>query len=386
MRLTAITHLASTEAPTGAEKSLVLLAESLAARGHDTAVITPGRWCLTNRLRAAGVEVAEIPSRACWLVQWGRQPALKQALRFLRWRAPDRGSRRIMVGLDRFWPDVVYVNCLPQLKGAAAARALGLPVVWHVREILPPGPRRRWFARRLARDASRIVAVSGAVAEWIGSEGLGDRVEVVHNGVAVPTERLDRTAARAKLDLPTGGVLVGFLGGMAAHKGAGDLLDAVERAGADLPKLQVVVATYGPATEVAAVQTRVAASPLAERIHLIPPVADVFKLLAAVDIVAFTSIWPDSLPRVVMEAMAGGRPVVAYRTGGVPEMVVEGETGFMVEPGDIVGLADRIAGLAADAELRQRCAGAAAGRARESFSVTAHVDAMERILSEAAAG
>ena len=45
--------------------------------------------------------------------------------------------------------------------------------------------------------------------------------------------------------------------------------------------------------------------------------------------------WPDPLPRTAMEAMAAGRPVVGYQTGGVPEMVVDGETGFLVEPGDV---------------------------------------------------
>jgi len=384
VKLAAISHLASKDAPTGAEKSLALLAESLAARGHEIAVVAPGPWSLAGRLEEVGVEVAEIPSRACWLVQWGRQPPLAQAFRYLRWRLPDPGTRRMMVWLDRFWPDAVLVNCLPQLKGAAAARALGLPVVWHVREILPPGRRRRWFARRLARNASRIVAVSEAVAGWLRDEGLGDRVEVVHNGVVIPTGRTATTAERLELGLPADGVLVGFLGGMAVHKGVGDFLAAVERAGADRPDLQAVVATYGPAAEIATVRSRVAASPVADRIHLIPPVADVFRLLTAVDLVAFTSIWPDSLPRVIMEAMAAGVPVVATRIGGVPEMVVEGETGFMVAPGDTAALAEGITRLAGDERLRQRMKRASVDRARAAFSREAHVAAMERILSEAA--
>lgn len=384
MKLAGISHLASTGAATGAEKSLALLAESLAARGHDIGVIAPGPWCLAGRLEASGVEVAEIPSRACWLVQWGRQPVFKQALRYLRWRMPDPGARRMMVWLDRFWPEVVYVNCLPQLKGAAAARALGLPVVWHVREILPPGRRRRWFARRLARDASRIVAVSEAVAGWLRDEGLGDRLTVIHNGVAIPTEGLESLAARAALGLPAEGVLVGFFGGMAVHKGVGDLVTAGERVLARSPELHFILPTYGPASEVDALSLRVASSSHAGHFHMIPPVADIFKLLAVVDMVAFSSVWPDSLPRVVMEAMAAGRPVVAYRTGGVAEMVIEGETGFMVEPGDVDGLGDRIARLAGDRDLGRRMAKAAAERARAAFSVAAHVDAMERVLSEAA--
>ncbi|MCU0303305.1 MAG: glycosyltransferase family 4 protein [Thermoanaerobaculales bacterium] len=384
MRLVGISHLASAGAPTGAERSLAGLLEALAARGHETAAIAPGRWCLTGRLEGAGVPVAEIPSRACWLVQWTGQPAALQLGRYLRWRAPDPGVRRMMVWLDRFWPDVVHVNCLPQLKGAAAAAALGLPVVWHVREILPPGRRRRWFARRLARDARHIVAVSGAVAEWLDEEGLGDRVTVVRNGVASPPARADRAAVRASLGLPGDGVVVGFLGGAAVHKGVGHFLDAVEEAAELAPGLAVVLPVYGPTAEVEALRRRVADSPASERIRLVSPVDDVFGLLGAVDLVAFTSIWPDSLPRVVMEAMAAGRPVVAYRTGGVAEMVVEGETGLMVPPGDTSGLAERIVRLAGDGALRRRLGETAAVRARAELSLERHLDAMERVLERAA--
>jgi glycosyltransferase involved in cell wall biosynthesis len=384
MKLAAVSHLASIEAATGAEKSLAQLAGALTEREHTVGVVVPGRWRLTPRLDSAGVEVAEIPSRPCWLVQWGTQPLWKQTLRYLRWRAPDPGVRRMMVWLDRFWPDVVYVNCLPQLKGAAAARALGLPVVWHVREIVPPGPRRRWFARRLKRDARSIVAVSEAVAGWIRDEGLGDRVVVVHNGVEGPRHQVDGAAVRNELDLPAREILVGFLGGTAAHKGIGQFVDAAEDAMAKVRGLSAVIPVYGPGVEIEALKRRVEGSQRASRFHLIAPVDDVFRLLGAVDMIAFSSIWPDSLPRTVMEAMAAGKPVVAYDTGGVAEMVVEGETGFMVAPGDVEGLADRMVRLAGDVELRRRFGAAAAERARTEFSLDRHVDRMERILQEAA--
>jgi len=384
MKLAAISHLASLNAPTGAEKSLAFLVESLAGRSHDTAVITPGPWCLAAQMERAGVEVAAIPSRACWLVQWGPQPVFTQMLRYFRWRLPDPGSRRMMVWLDRYWPEVVYVNCLPQLKGAAAARALGLPVVWHIREILPPGRRRRWFARQLRRNAGRIVAVSHAVAAWLGEEGLGDLVEVVHNGCSPAPILADPADVREKLGLSSTAILVGFFAQIVRHKGAVDLVRAASRAIAEVPELGIVIAGAGSPVEMKYLQTEIAESPFSERMTVLPPQKDVWDLLAAVDVAAVPSRWPDPLPRSVMEAMAAGRPVVAYRTGGIPEMIVDGETGFMVNPGDGDGLADRIVELARSAELRQKLGRAAADRARIHFSLPAHVDRMEEILSEAA--
>ena len=76
-----------------------------------------------------------------------------------RWAGARGGRARLRAELAAWNPDVVHVNCLPHLDGAAAARATGRPVVWHLREILPPGTRRRWFARALRRDATRLVAV-----------------------------------------------------------------------------------------------------------------------------------------------------------------------------------------------------------------------------------
>jgi len=385
VKLAAISHLASTDAPTGAEKSLAFLAESLAARGHEIAVIAPGPWCFADRLEEAGIEVAEITSRACWLVQSRHQPVLKQALRYLRWRLPDPGKRRMMIWLDRCWPDVVYVNCLPQLKGAAAARALGLPVVWHIREILPPGRRRWWFARRLACNATRIVAVSDAVAQWLCEEGLGDLVTVIRNGCVTPLEAPDQSTVRAEFGLPAVGVLVGFFAQIVRHKGAVDLVRACSRVMADNSSLRVVFAGDGPLKELSCLRNAISASGHSDRFIMLPPQGDVERLQAAVDMVAVPSRWPDPLPRSVMEAMAAGRPVVAYRTGGIPEMIVDGETGFMVETGDVEGLAQVIGRLVGDSGLRQRLGVEAARRARNEFSFESHVDQMERLLVECAA-
>jgi glycosyltransferase involved in cell wall biosynthesis len=102
-----------------------------------------------------------------------------------------------------------------------------------------------------------------------------------------------------------------------------------------------------------------------------------------VDVLALTTLWPDPLPRVVMEAMAAGRPVVAYEGGGVPEMVVNGDTGLLCAPGDVDELSSAMAHLAGKEGLRQRMAEAGARRAREHFSVERHLHRMEAVLEAA---
>ena len=383
MKIAMLSHLASSTAPTGAERSLGLLALGLSAKGHEVTVVVPGSWVLRKELETAGVSVISQPVRQCWLVQYGHQPLWRQAARGLRFAWPDPGSRGLRSGLSELMPDVVHVNCLSHLRGAAVARSVGLPVVWHLREILPPGRRRRWFAGRLRSDATRIVAVSEAVAEWVRDEGLGDRVEVVHNGVVSPVEGVDREAARVQFDLPPEAFVVGLFSQMVHHKGALDLVRAAHSAISENPELHFLIAGHGPVSFADQLRREIASGAAAGHIHLMPPQPEIWELLAAVDMLALPTLWPDPLPRAVMEAMAVGRPVVAYQTGGVPEMVVDGETGFLCQPGDVEGLTRAILELAGDRSLLNLFGEAAQKRAREHFGVERYVDQMEKVLSEA---
>lgn len=384
MNIALLSHLASSSAPTGAEHSLALLARGLKDRGHDVAVTAPGSWALERDLEAAEINFERIPVRACWLVQFDRQPWQRQLARAARYGFPDPGGGRIRRWLEAFSPDVVHVNCLPHLRGAAAARDAGIPVVWHIREILPPGRRRRWFAGRLRRDAARIVAVSEAVAGWLRDEGLGDQVDVVHNGVEAPNHIPGRGGARENFDLPESACVVGLFSQLVEHKGALDFVRAAHLAGSLNPRLWYVIAGHGPARFVGRLERAIADGPAADRILLVPPQPDIWPLLAAVDVAAVTTLWPDPLPRVVMESMAVGRPVVGYAGGGVPEMVVDGETGLLCTPGDVGGLAAAFRRIAESHDLQLRMGEAALARALELFSIDRHVSRMEEVLRAAA--
>ena len=380
MKAALLSHLASVDAPTGAERSLALLACGLSEREHQVAVAVPGPWSMGGDLEAAGVEVATIPVRPCWLVQYGPQPLWRQVARGARYSLPDRGYRDLRSWLGELDPDVVHVNCLPHLRGAAAARSLGLPVVWHLREILPPGPRRRWFAGRLRAASTQIVAVSEAVAGWLREEDLGELVEVIHNGADPPTDDVDREAARGSFDLPSEAVVVGLFSQLVEHKGALDFVRAAHMAAANNPNLYFLIAGSGRTAFVERVRGEMAAGPAADHIRLVPPQDEIWPLLATVDVVALTTRWPDPLPRVVMEAMAAALPVVAYDGGGVAEMVAAGETGMVLPSGDVEGLGAAMLELAGDEELRRRFGDAGCRRAQRLFSVEQHVDHMEQAL------
>jgi glycosyltransferase involved in cell wall biosynthesis len=104
-------------------------------------------------------------------------------------------------------------------------------------------------------------------------------------------------------------------------------------------------------------------------------------LIAASDVIGLTTTTPDPFPRAVLEAMAAGRPVAAFDSGGTGEMVSDGETGLLVPTGDVDGLAEAFRRLGGDRELRERMGRAAAARTRDRFSMERHVGRMEALFT-----
>jgi glycosyltransferase involved in cell wall biosynthesis len=185
--------------------------------------------------------------------------------------------------------------------------------------------------------------------------------------------------------LPPDGCLVGLFGQLQPHKGALEFIAAARMALAQAPELRFVLAGTGPAHFVRRVRREALADPVVRgRIHLLPPQPSGAALVAAADVVALTTLSPDPLPRILLEAMASGRPVAAFDSGGAREMVVDGVTGILCPTGDAPALARAFVRLAGAPELRAEMGRNGLSRARTEFSIQRWLDRIEEILREAA--
>jgi glycosyltransferase involved in cell wall biosynthesis len=259
---------------------------------------------------------------------------------------------------------LIHTNTSVTLGGAAAARAAGIPHVWHVREIYA-GFERLWPAyRRLLLTASALPCVSQATRAQLGGDA---RTLVLHDGLAVAPARADRAAARAALGLPQDAFVCAILGRISSWKGQDVLIRAL--AGLD-GALALVAGDPWPGEERRLEQLRELAASLgvAERVRFAGFRPDVENVYGAADVVAVPSTQPDPLPNSALEAAAAGCCVVAAAHGGLPEIVRDGVTGRLVAPGDPAALAAALAALRDDPAQREQLGAAAAADVGERFA------------------
>jgi starch synthase (maltosyl-transferring) len=232
--------------------------------------------------------------------------------------------------------------------------------------------------RMTSRLACGSVCVSKDVLRFSVERGGLDpaRLTVIPNGV--DPSRFDVPPAdRASLGVPGDAFLALAVGRLDVQKGLPDLLDAVERAAADVPALRLAVAGDGPLR--GWLETEVAARPgLAGRVRLLGRRDDVPALMRAADLLVHASHW-EGMPNVVLEAMAAGLPIVATAVEGVDELVVPGETGWIVPVRDPDAMALAIREAAADRDAAGRMGRAGRARASDEFSTARMVGRYESL-------
>ena len=232
----------------------------------------------------------------------------------------------------------------------------------------------------LARSTDALVAVSPQVRDDLVALGVAPREKfaVVRLGIelAARVDGADRDAARRLLGVPPERFVVGWIGRMTGVKRTGDVLLALRELRAR--GVDATLCMVGDGPDRAAVEEQAYRLGISRHCLYLGYQENVAGWYAALDALVLPSA-NEGTPVSAIEALATGRPVVATRVGGVPDVVREGEDGFLVEVGDVDGLAERLARLAADPELRARMGGEARARVLARYSVGRLVDDIDRL-------
>jgi glycosyltransferase involved in cell wall biosynthesis len=281
--------------------------------------------------------------------------------------------------------DVIHANEAPSFQMAGyVARLLRLPAVTHIR--FPESA--AGYAWYLKPGFAKALFVSHALQRDVeaAAPGIFDgRAGVLHDGVVpmrLPDE-VERATGRAALGLPGDRPAVVIAGQVVDIKGIWEFIEAARRlvehgARATFVVLGDDLKDDGRTRREA--EARVRSLGLDAHFRFLGFRPDAPALIPLFDVVAVPS-HVEPLGNATLEAMAAGRPVVGARVGGIPEMVVEGETGLLVPPRASAELAEALGRLIADPALCARLGEAGADRARSTFSLEAHVARLEDVYS-----
>jgi len=259
-----------------------------------------------------------------------------------------------------------------------AGRLVRRPVVWHVR-VWRPDPKLDWL---LAVLATRIIVISEAVrTRFRRYPRAYRRCSVVPNGIDldsfVPLK--DPASVRESLAVPAAARLIGTVGRLVQFKGHQYLLEAFARLRQSHPGIRLVIVGAGPEREMLDRQAQ--GLGVAGVVHFTGHRMDVPDLLATMEVFVLPSVAED-FGRVLLEAMAVQRPVVATAAGGVPEVVEENVTGLLVTPADPAALSDAVSMLLADSARAEAMGRAGRQRVEKHFNLRRHAELVEAVYAE----
>jgi glycosyltransferase involved in cell wall biosynthesis len=356
-------------------RALKILDDAAPAHGWELSYVLSGRDPL---VAAEGLP----PARTHYL------PALN---RWRRWSArltlPIDVARlaRVARGADLFY--ACTLSSFPYCW--FAGRTLGIPHVVHVYSSYgTPAP----YRKHLLGRARSVVAPSAdslrLAREALGGFAPGVRGRVAYNGMDV--ERIRRAAAAAAPraladDLVDGRPTIGMVGNLDARKNPATLVEAVPAIRAAVPDVRVLlVGAFPDRAYERTVRGRIAALGLEGAVRVTGFLPNPFPVVACLDVLVHPAR-RDPFPLALLEAMALARPIVASAVGGVPEMLVDGESGRLVPPDDAPALAAAVAALLRDPAAGARLGAAAHERLVTRFSLPRFAAEMFGVFDEAVA-
>jgi glycosyltransferase involved in cell wall biosynthesis len=347
-----VAYVNHTGAVSGAEKVLINMVRGLDRKVYEPVVICPENGDLPLILKAENIACEPMPliqARFTWLPGefWRAIASLTRAIGAL---------RRILSRID---PDILHANGL-RAGIAASMASIGTrrKIVWHIHDNLPHHPISMLLrVAAMALRPARIVAVSDSTARaFCGPFSFKGMVSTIHNGVDLaqyPLKGADRDFKRASIGIPHGAFLICAVGQICARKGLLELVQAFKMAHAQAPEMHLVIAgsvVFDHEKEYFRRLQRAAVAPaVAGSVHFAGQIQNVSALLQSADLLVLNS-QEEPFGLVLIEAMSSGTPVLATRAGGIPEIVMDSENGWLVDKTDTPGLAKKLVELSRNKE------------------------------------
>lgn len=353
----------------GAERDLIALLSRLDRRIWHPAIACPE----TGPLREVAL-AQHVPTYPVNLPPWRKASSLMSR------HAGVRGLHKLLADVQ---PALVHVNDLwwvPHTVRAVAGLSRRIPIIAHVRQ----ETQQKKVSQYVLNRVDNVVAVSHQVEQGLLTGGVSpNRVRTLYSGVdcsAMVASEGDRDI-RARYGVPREALLLGTVANLLPLKGYEVMLEALPSILAAMPAVHYLIIGGGGAEYGTRLKAITMERGIAERVHFAGFQESVVSYLSAMDLYVHPSL-KEAFGLAVVEAMAMGKAVVATATGGLPEVVAQGETGLLVPPGDAGSLAAAVVSLIDDKVRRDQMGRMGRARALERFSLNASVRHMEQLYGE----
>jgi glycosyltransferase involved in cell wall biosynthesis len=414
MRVLFLTNFYLTDGAGGEEQSCQQVVEGLKQRGHATLVLTSMHGTDNRPVETDGIH------RSLYL-EMDLAPWRHSLTFFTRRKAREQHNLQVLAGvLQRFDPDIIFIwgmwN-LPYSLAALAEDRYPHKVVYRFASYWPTlpsqhefywrTPGRTWYSRipkqllgrvalsMLTREAQKerltfrhAICVSAATRTVLVEAGVPvSHAQIIHTGLDV-RQYLDRRKGHLahRVDQT---LKVLYAGRIYPEKGIDTAIEAMTELvyGQGRRDIRLSLAGTGSADYENQLRQRVSQAGLSDYVSFlgwVPP-TEMPGLLQKFDVLVLPSSWPEPFSRAVLEGMVSGLVVVATRTGGTPEIIVDGENGWLFMPNDPGDLAEKIAYLADHPKSRTQMGQAGRQTIIERFTTTKMMDEIETYLQEVAA-
>lgn len=373
----------------GAERVLLNILSGLNRSRFEAVLVCPSNGRLQKEARALNVRCANVDQLNARFT-WKTGALISYFLSFV------SAIVQVRARVREVGPDLVHANSVRAgLVISAATAGMGIPVVWHVHDLLPKhllSTCIRLFT--LLRPPLRVVVVANAAADRFKGKLLRRftkrvRVTVVYNSVAVNLRSKSNSVSICKeLRIRSSDRLIGIVGNLSPVKGQLELIQAFAKVRQRFPNLALLVVgaalfNRGEGYE-KQLLAEVRALGLDHCVRFLGQRNDVPAIMAALDLLVMNSR-SEAFPLVALEGMTAGVPVLATAVGGLPELITHEKNGWLVPFGDEDKLVEGIASLLERRELSSGIATGARQHVSRSFPSHKFISRIESIYTESTA-
>lgn len=327
----------------GADVVLLNLVKSLDRSEFEPYVILPCEGELVNKLKKNNIHVEIIDYPILRRQYLNLKGIITYIIKYFKY------SNKLVKKVKEYNIDIVHVNTIAVLEGIFIKKKTNVKLIWHIHEILQkPKILADFLAKIVGRYADKTIAVSDSVKENLEHRAkFKNPIIVQYNGVDndVFNEQNDIKYLQEEFKIPQNAIIVGMIGRINSWKGQNDLLEASKNLLEKYKNLYVIFiggVFNGQEWRKIELEEKINNQKNRSRIIIQDFRSDVHNIHNLINIFVLPSTNPDPLPTVVLESMATGKPIVAYKHGGVCEMVKEKYNGYFAKPCDVEDLENKI--------------------------------------------